>query len=165
MSQKLYKVLVLLFLFSIYLTSCNEDPEYWKSESRQQLISIVSASFSDRACQAYQIEGFYAEAKRDEDKKIHGYPIISGPLEMSPVDQKVLFSIIKNKSTYLDNAVPQDCFFQPGVAFQFNHQKRLVDLLVCFKCMELRYYLDGEIVWQTYFRDNGLEGLVRELFL
>jgi len=72
MSQKLSQVLALLFLFSIYLTSCNEDPEYWESDSRQELISIVSASFSDRACHAYQIEGFYAEAKSDEDKKSTG---------------------------------------------------------------------------------------------
>lgn len=162
----LIKVLVLPITLLIYLTSCIEETdESWNIGSSKELIAIVTSSYTELRFETYQISDHHTgDYKNFDSETIYGYPIISGPQRMAPKDQKVLFSTIKRKSTYLENEIPKDCFFQPGVVFRFKNKKRLVDLLVCFKCSELRYYLDGEIIWQTSFRSKELQQLVKKLF-
>ena len=72
--------------------------------------------------------------------------------------------MIESRSTYVEDAVPVDCSFLPGVAFCFANKQNWVDLLVCFTCSALRYYLNGEIVWQSYFKSGELINLVKGIF-
>ena len=162
----LIKVFALPITLLIYLTSCiKETHESWNIESSKELIAIVRSSYTELRFEAYKISDHATgDHKNFDSETIYGYPIVSGPQRIAPKYQKILFSIIKRKSTYLENEIPRDCFFQPGVVFRFKNKKRLVDLLVCFNCSELRYYLDGEIIWQTSFRSKELEQLVKKLF-
>ena len=95
---------------------------------------------------------------------MHGYEVISNAVVLNSASRKELSLIIEDHDTYLRNAIPVDCLFRPGVAFRFSDQQNQVDLLVCFSCNELRYYLDGKVVGQSYFKSQELRFLVKELF-
>ena len=90
--------------------------------------------------------------------------IVSGPINLSIESWKALHSVIEIRNTYIEYAVPVDCSFLPGVAFRFDHKQNCVDLLVCFTCSELRYYLNGKVLWQSYFDSNELKDFVKKLF-
>ena len=86
------------------------------------------------------------------------------PKPWTPRQEKNFLSIIEDHDTYLRNAIPMDCLFRPGVAFRFSDQQNQVDLLICFSCNELRYYLNGRVVGQSYFKSQNLRSLVQQLF-
>ena len=126
--------------------------------------SAVVTTLENGFSEAYEVMvSISADQKEGQSQSLHGYPIVSGPLTIDLTDQKDFQSILQSKDTYLEYAVPRDCAFQPGVAFRFT-EKKVVDILVCFKCAELRYYLNGEMIWQTYFKPKELEGLVKKIF-
>ena len=154
-----------LFVLSfVFFASCKDDQEFWKSEIGKPVFSTVASTLTNGCCEAYEVTvPISADQKEGQSQSLHGYPIVSGPLTIDLTDQKTLQLILQSRDTYLTNAVPHDCAFQPGVAFRFT-EKSVVDILLCFKCAELRYYLNGEIIWQTYFKPRELEGLVKKLF-
>jgi len=156
---------ILLFVFSfVFLASCKEDQEFWESELGMPVFSAVARTLTNGSCEAYEVTiPLSTDQKEGQSKSLHGYPIVSGPLTIGSSDQKDFQSILQSKDTYLEYAVPRDCAFQPGVAFRFT-EKKVVDILVCFKCAELRYYLNGEVIWQTYFKPKELETLVKKIF-
>jgi len=156
---------ILLFVFSfVFLASCKEDQEFWESELGMPVFSAVARTLTNGSCEAYEVTiPLSTDQKEGQGMSLHGYPIVSGPLTIGSSDQKDFQSILQSKDTYLEYAVPRDCAFQPGVAFRFT-EKKVVDILVCFKCAELRYYLNGEVIWQTYFKPKELEGLVKKIF-
>ena len=154
----------LFFLSLVFLASCKEDQEFWESVIGKPVYSAVGTTLANGSCEAYKVTvTISADQKEGQSQSLHGYPIVSGPRTIDSTDQKALKSILQSKDTYLTNAVPHDCAFQPGVAFRFT-EKSVVDILVCFKCSELRYYLNGEMIWQTYFKPKELEGLVKKIF-
>jgi len=158
-----YRIQFFVFSF-VFLASCKEDQEFWESEIGKPVFSAVASTLTNGSCEAYKVTvTISADQKEGQSQSLHGYPIVSGPRTIDSTDQKALKSILQSKDTYLTNAVPHDCAFQPGVAFRFK-DKSVVDILVCFKCSELRYYLNGELIWQTYFKPRELEGLVKKLF-
>jgi len=156
---------ILLFVFSfVFLASCKEDQEFWESELGMPVFSAVARTLTNGSCEAYEVTiPLSTDQKEGQSKSLHGYPIVSGPLTIGSSDHRALQLILQNRYTYLENMVPHDCAFQPGVAFRFT-EKKVVDILVCFKCAELRYYLNGEVIWQTYFKPKELEGLVKKIF-
>ena len=156
---------ILLFVFSfVFLASCKEDQEFWESELGMPVFSAVARTLTNGSCEAYEVTiPLSTDQKEGQSTSLHGYPIVSGPLTIGSSDQKDFQSILQSKDTYLEYAVPRDCAFQPGVAFRFT-EKKVVDILVCFKCAELRYYLNGEVIWQTYFKPKELETLVKKIF-
>ena len=155
---------ILLFVFSfVFLASCKEDQEFWESELGMPVFSAVARTLTNGSCEAYEVTiPLSTDQKEGQSKSLHGYPIVSGPLTIGSSDQKDFQSILQSKDTYLEYAVPRDCAFQPGVAFRFT-EKSVVDILLCFKCAELRYYLNGEVIWQTYFKPKELETLVKKI--
>jgi len=156
--------LQLFFLSLVFLASCKEDQEFWENEIGMPVFSAVARTLANGSCEAYEVTiPFSADQKVGQSQSLHGYPIVSGPRTIDSTDQKALQLILQSRDTYLENTVPHDCAFQPGVAFRFT-EKSVVDILLCFKCAELRYYLNGEIIWQTYFKPDELEGLVKKIF-
>ena len=155
---------ILLFVLSfVFLASCKEDQEFWDSEIGKPRFSAVASTLANGSCEAYEVTiPSSTDQKEVQGKSLHGYPIVSGPLRIHSTDQKDLQSILLRRDTYPENTVPHDCAFRPGVAFRFT-EKSVLDILVCFKCAELRYYLNGEIIWQTYFKPKELEGLVKKI--
>jgi hypothetical protein len=154
-----------LFVLSfVFLASCKDDQEFWESEIGKPVFSAVASTLSNGSCEAYEVTvPFSADQKEGQSQSLHGYPIVSGPRTIDLTDQRALQLILQSRDTYLENPVPRDCAFQPGVAFRFT-EKSVVDILVCFKCTELRYYLNGEVIWQTYFKPEELETLVKKIF-
>ena len=163
MGNSVSYALILLVIILPSLTSCQKGS--LDSEIGRQILALNPSINSQASCVVYRLEDSYPrsdQAKKGES--LHGYTILSDPIDLSIENQKALHSIIESRSTYVEHAVPVDCSFLPGVAFCFADKQNRVDLLVCFTCSELRYYLNGEIVWQSYFESNELKGFVRKLF-
>jgi hypothetical protein len=116
-------------------------------------------------CAAYRLDDSYpGEREKQEGESLHGYAILSDAEALTYGARQELSSIIDNPNTYFRYEVPPDCLFRPGVAFRFKDKKTKVDLLVCFSCSELRYYMDGKVVGQSFFQSKKLLSLVKELF-
>jgi len=155
---------ILLFVLSfVFLASCKEDQEFWDSEIGKPRFSAVASTLANGSCEAYEVTiPSSTDQKEVQGKSLHGYPIVSGPLRIDSTDQKDLQMIFQSRDTYLKHEVPHDCAFQPGVAFRFT-EKSVLDILICFKCAELRYYLNGESIWQTCFKPKELEVLIKKI--
>ena len=131
----------------------------------KKTISTTSFANADMTCLAYRVDDSYpGEGEKQEGNSLHGYAIISDAAALNSYSRKELSSIIEDHDSYFRHSIPIDCSFRPGVAFRFRDKKTNVDLLVCFSCNELRYYLDGKVVGQSYFKSHELRALVKKLF-
>ena len=158
-----YTLSLLVIIFPS-LTSCQKDS--LDSEIGRKILAVTSSMNSQASCVVYRLEDSYPSSEEaKKEKYLHGYTILAGPIDLSIENRKALHSIIESRSTYVENAVPVDCSFLPGVAFCFTDKLNRVDLLVCFTCRELRYYLNGEIVWQSYFDSGELINFVKRIKL
>ena len=147
----------------VVLSSCEKS--YWKNDAMKKAISTTSFANAHMTCEAYRVDDSYpGEGKKQEGDSLHGYAIISDALALNSGSRKELSSIIEDHDTYFRHSIPIDCSFRPGVAFRFQDKKTNVDLLVCFSCNELRYYLNGRVVGQSYFKSQNLRSLVQQLF-
>ena len=154
---------ITVFTFLLVLSSCKSS--HWKNEDMNRAISIISFKNPNTTCEVQRVDDSYpSEAQEQNGNSLHGYEIISDFVVLNSASRKELSSIIEDRDTYLRNAIPMDCLFRPGVAFRFSDQQNQVDLLVCFSCNELRYYLDGKVVDQSYFKSQKLRSLVQGLF-
>ena len=131
----------------------------------KKALSTTSFANPHMTCEACRVDDSYpGEGKKQEGDSLHGYAITSDAAALNSDSRKELSSIIEDHDTYFRHSIPIDCSFRPGVAFRFQDKKTNVDLLVCFSCNELRYYLDGKVVGQSYFKSQELRVLVRKLF-
>ena len=163
MGNSVSYTLSLLVIIFTSLTSCQKGS--LDSEMGRQILALNPSVNSQASCVVYRLEYLHPGSdEANKEKYLHGYSILSGPIDLSIENHKALHSIIESRSTYVEHAIPADCSFLPGVAFCFTDKQNRVDLLVCFTCSELRYYLNGEIVWQSYFEPNELRGFVKKLF-
>lgn len=154
---------LLIVLVTFQLTSCRNEEA--NTEESNRMHSITSLIKPQSTCKYYRLEDSYPSQWKQTNKEfIHEYPITSGSFRMNSSDRKSLHSIIRSRNTYAMNLPPVDCMFLPGVAFRFENNDTNVDLLVCFKCSELRFYLGEEIAWQSYFKSKDLKKLVQKLF-
>ena len=154
---------ITVFTFLLVLSSCKSS--YWKNEDMKRAISITSFKNPNTICEVLRVDDSYpGEGQEQNGNSLHGYEIISDFVVLNSASRKELSSIIEDHDTYLRNAIPMDCLFRPGVAFRFSDQQNQVDLLVCFSCNELRYYLNRRVVGQSYFKSQNLRSLVQQLF-
>jgi len=148
-----------LMIFS----SCKNS--YWENDAMKKAISTTSFANPHMTCAAYRVDDSYPdEGKNREVPSLHGYSILSDAEALTFGARQKLSSIIENPNTYFRYEVPPDCLFRPGIAFRFKDKKTKVDLLVCFSCSELRYYMDGKVVGQRFFKSKKLLSLVKKLF-
>ena len=163
MGNSVSYTLSLLVIIFPSLTSCQKSS--LDSEIGRQILALNPSANSQALCVVYRLKD--SHPRSDEANKeiyLHGYSILSGPIALSIENHKALHSIIESRSTYVEHAVPADCSFLPGVAFCFADKQNRVDLLVCFTCSELRYYLNGEVFWQSYFNPHELKDFVKKLY-
>jgi hypothetical protein len=154
---------ITVFTFLLVLYSCKSF--YWKNEDMKRAISITSFKNPNTTCEVLRVDDSYpSEGQEQNGNSLHGYEIISDCVVLNSPSRKELSFIIEDRDTYLRHSVPVDCLFRPGVAFRFSNQQNQVHLLICFSCNELRYYLDGKVVGQSYFKSQELRFLVKELF-
>jgi hypothetical protein len=155
-------IIALCSLFTI--SSCSID-EIESLVGGKQAHSLVADLSQATICEAYRVDDSYPEErKRAEEKTIHGFALLSGPSPMDVDSRKDLSRILTNSKTYVRHSIPTDCLFRPGIAFRFADGNAKVDLLVCFSCNELRYYLNGKQVGSSYFSPSKLGNLVKKLF-
>ena len=110
-----YTLCLLVFILAS-LTSCQKSS--LDSEIGRQILAVTHSANPQASCVVYRLEDSYPSS--EEDKKgeyLHGYTILSGPIDLSIENRKALHSIIESRSTYVEYAVPVDCSFLPGVAF------------------------------------------------
>ena len=149
---------VILGLFT--LSSCQKS--YWENVAMKKAISTTSFTNPHMTCAVYRVDDSYpGEGSDKEGPKLHGYAILSEAKELTFGIRQNLSSIIENPNTYFRYEVPPDCLFRPG--YRFKDKKTRVDLLVCFSCSELRYYMD--VVVGQSFQTEKLLSLVKKLFL
>jgi hypothetical protein len=145
------------------LSSCRKS--HWKNDEMKKAISTTSFANAHMTCEAYRVDDSYpGEGRKQEGDSLHGYAILSDAVALTFELRKELSSILEDSDIYFRHSTPIDCLFRPGIAFRFNDKKTKVDLLVCFSCSELRYYLDGKVVGQSYFKSKKLRALVKKLF-
>jgi len=135
------------------------------NDAMKKAISTTSFANPHMTCAAYRVDDSYPdEGKNKEVPALHSYAILSDAEALTFGARQKLSSIIENPNTYFRYEVPPDCLFRPGIAFRFKDKKTKVDLLVCFSCSELRYYMDGKVVGQRFFKSKKLLSLVKKLF-
>ena len=153
----------IIILCLLALSSCQKS--YWENDAMKKALFTTSFTNPHMTCAAYRLEDSYpGEREKQEGESLHGYAILSDAEALTYGARQELSSIIDNPNTYFRYEVPPDCLFRPGVAFRFKDKKTKVDLLVCFSCSELRYYMDGKVVGQSFFQSKKLLSLVKELF-
>ena len=161
--MKTHVIQSIIILCLLALSSCWKS--YWKNDAMKKALSTTSFANRHMTCAAYRVDDSYpGEGKKQEGDSLHGYAIISDAAALNSDSRKELSSIIEDHDTYFRHSISIDCSFRPAVAFRFQDKKTNVDLLVCFSRNELRYYLDGKVVGQSYFKSQELRALVKKLF-
>lgn len=85
--------------------------------------------------QAYRIDGMSQMTKSD-GPKIHGFTILSGPVDVPPAAFARVADVLQSDGTYLWD-VAKACEFVPGVALRYRRGETTGDVLICFSCDEI----------------------------
>ena len=160
------KNLILTTISAVVLVGCDAKKNIqWANEGIEPAYALASDLSKATICEAYRVDDSYPnEQKLQNGGNLHGYTVISKAIPLSEKSRNALSRILTNANTYIRHSVPLDCLFRPGVAFHFPDRSIKVDLLVCFSCNELRYYLNGQIVGKSYFKSQELLKLTKKLF-
>ena len=160
------KHLLLVTIAAVVLAGCDvKNNMEWTNEKMESVYSLASDLSKATICEVYRVDDSYPnEQKLQNGVNLHGYAIISKAIPLSGKSRNALSQLLTNANTYIRHSVPPDCLFRPGVAFRFNDGNIKVDLLVCFSCNELRYYLNGQIVGESFFKSQELLERTKKLF-
>ena len=159
------RALSLAFLFAF--SSCkNAKPSMqWANEKIGPAVTLASDLNKATSCEVLRVDDSYPNEREVQDgEDLHGYAILTKAVVITGKSRGALSTILANPKTYVRYEEPPDCSFRPGIAFRFTDGSIQVDLLVCFSCSELRYYLDEEVAGTSFFRSPELRSLVKELF-
>ena len=132
---------------------------------RGEVRTLVAELHKAKTCEVYRVDDSYPEGNRiNKGNEIQGFSVLSEARPIKDDGRKALSQILLNPNTYFEHAVPVDCAFRPGIAFRFSDGTVEVDLLVCFSCNELKYYLDGKSAGGSYFKSPDILALTKKLF-
>lgn len=130
-----------------------------------EVYKLIAELHKAKTCEVYRVDDSYpGENRLNKANKIHGFFVLSEVHPMKDDAREALSQILLKPNTYFEYAVPIDCAFRPGIAFRFTSETTEVDLLVCFSCNELRYYLDGKSAGESYFKSADILTLTKKLF-
>jgi hypothetical protein len=158
-----FLVIALLFAFS----SCRNARQsmQWTNDKIDPAFAIASDLNKATTCEVLRVDDSYPNEREPQNgEDLHGYAILSKAAPLSGKSRDALSGILADPSIYIRYKDPPDCSFRPGIAFRFTDGSIKVDLLVCFSCRELQYYLDGEVAGTSFFQSPELRSLVKELF-
>ncbi len=92
-----------------------------------------------------KVEAFRIEPRQDDelkgDQQIAGYPIIARAKELDAKFTAKLVAVLHDEKTY--NGQSARCF-DPGLAFRIWSDKEAVEVIICFRCTNLKVKLMGE---------------------
>ena len=127
--------------------------------------TIASDLKNATICEVYRVDDSYPNGQQlINGEPLHGYGILSKPIPLPKRSREELLRVLTDAKTYIRHAVPSDCLFRPGVAFRFKDGGKNVELLVCFSCNGLRYYMDCHIVGESYFQSEEILELTKKIF-
>ena len=157
---------ILITIAAVLFLGCSlEEKMQWTNEKMASAHTIASVLRNATICEVYRLDDSYPNGRQlINGKALHGYGILSKPIPLPKKSREELLRVWTDTKTYIRHSVPPDCLFRPGVAFRFTDGSTKVDLLVCFSCNELRYYMDCHIVGESYFQSEELVDLTREFF-
>jgi hypothetical protein len=89
------------------------------------------------------------------------YPILNGPIVVSPPVAQQLIDTLQNRNSYLWN-VRKACIPLPGVRLDFVRGSDRLSVLLCFECDMVENFLNGKLVGGAN-TDNARSPLVREV--
>jgi hypothetical protein len=103
----------------------------------------VSRSASSILRHGTRVEVFRVAPKYDKDAAgaIGGYPILAVGREQGPEFAARLGEVLRRWGVARSS---KKCGLLPGVAFRVWHGDRAVEVLICFKCDDLRVHVVGE---------------------
>ena len=133
----------------------------------EEAYALISDLSEAKTCEAFRIGDYVGEGKgAGQDRKIYGYPIISGSTTVDDASRATLSKVLTNPDTYLWN-VAKSCEFMLGVALRLADAKTQVDVLICFSCDELEIYTNGKRAGHEDFdpRRAALLHVAKKLFL
>ncbi len=142
-----FSIAVALLLSVLCLVGCSSASS--KGTSRvvdlvggPSAYDLVSGKTPATSIQAWRIDGetFLKGAKPGE--ALHGFGVISGPVDVDTASAAMLSDVVSTDGTYLWN-IAKACEFLPGVAVRWTAGEKEVDLLICFSCDEVEFFHDG----------------------
>ena len=157
--------LMLAALFIVMGTSC-QSKQVETLVGGKEAYSLIDDLSKAKTCEAYRIGDYVGKGKgAGQDRKIYGYPIISGPTPFDGASRATLSKVLTDPNTYLWN-VAKSCEFLPGVALRLADAKTQVDFLICFSCDELEIYTNGKRAGHEDFdpRRADLLRIAKKLF-
>jgi len=154
---------ILLSIFgAASLFGCSSVEQIKKNEKVEPAHTIALGLKQSTICEVYMVDDFYPNGRQIENgEPLHGYGMLSKPITLPNDNRENLIRVLTDTKTYITHAVPPDCLFRPRVAFRFNNDVEKIELLVCFSCNELRYYMDCHIIGQSYFKSKELLKLTK----
>ena len=157
---------ILITIAAVLLLGCSlAEKMQWTNEKMVPVHTIASDLRNATICDVYRVDDSYPNGRQlINGEPLHGYGILSKPIPLTERSREELLRVLTDAKIYIRHSVPPDCLFRPGVAFRFTEGSTVGDLLVCFSCNELRYYLNGQIVEESYFKSQELLKLTKKLF-
>ena len=132
---------------------------------RGKVRALIAELHKAKTCGVCRVDDSHPGGnKLNKGSKIHGFLVLSEVKPMKAESREALSQILLNPNTYFEHSIPVDCGFRPGIAFRFSGGTIDVDLLVCFSCRELRYYLDGKLAGGSHFESLEFLALTKRLF-
>ena len=157
---------ILLSIFgAASLFGCSSVEQIKKNEKVEPAHTIALGLKQSTICEVYMVDDSYPNGRQIENgEPLHGYGMLSKPITLPKNNRENLIQVLTDTKTYITHAVPPDCLFRPGVAFRFNNGGKNIELLVCFSCNELRYYMECHIIGESYFKSKELLKLTKRFF-
>ena len=148
------------------LFGCSSAEHVQRNDKVEPAHTIALGLKESTICEVYMVDDSYPNGRQIENgKPLHGYGMLSKPITLPKNNREDLMRVLTDTKTYISHAVPPDCLFRPRVAFRFNNGGKNIELLVCFSCNELRYYMDCHIIGESYFKSKELLKLTKRFFL
>jgi hypothetical protein len=148
---------ILLSIFgAASLFGCSSVEQIKKNEKVEPAHAIALGLKQSTICEVYMVDDSYPNGRQIENgEPLHGYGMLSKPITLPKNNIENLIRVLTDTP---------DCLFRPGVAFRFNNGGKNIELLVCFSCNELRYYMDCHIIGLSYFKSKELLKLTKSFF-
>ena len=113
------------------------------ADSLQTAIDILQSA---SAVESYRIDPVRGA---DVSRGILGYPVIARGPHLDKVAARQLKSLVLDPRGYIGDIWCGD--IEPGVAFRIVSGERTLTILICFKCKEWEFWLNGKRVGGDYF--------------
>jgi hypothetical protein len=116
---------------------------------------------------ATRVEVYRVETPRGEaaEPAIAGFPIVAGPVTLEKKQRDALVRCLRDHENY-EYELAEACQFDPEMAVRFATDESTLDVVICFKCEELKAYANGEPQHEADFTPGAakLKAIAKQFF-